>query len=67
MTHADFHNELRLILTSYYEGIVKMVGASGVSQKLANKCPIQLVKDTNGEPPAPPAAGSRRRPSPQIS
>ena len=41
MTLADFHNELRLILTSYYEGIVKMVGASGVSQKLAYKVVVQ--------------------------
>ena len=56
MSLAEFHDEVRLALTSYYEGIVNMEGASGVALKLAYKRPIQRIKDIGREPPAPPAA-----------
>ena len=45
MTIDAFHTELRLALTSYYEGILKMEGASGVVQKLAYKRPIKRLAD----------------------
>uniref|UniRef100_A0A7S0M9I6 Uncharacterized protein n=1 Tax=Cryptomonas curvata TaxID=233186 RepID=A0A7S0M9I6_9CRYP len=51
---ANFHNELRLALTSYYEGIVKLEGTSGVSQKLAYKNPIKRITDASLNIPAPP-------------
>jgi hypothetical protein len=45
MTIDAFHTELRLALTSYYEGILKMEGASGVVQKLAYKRQIKRLAD----------------------
>ena len=45
MTIDAFNTELRLALTSYYEGILKMEGASGVVQKLAYKRPIKRLAD----------------------
>ena len=50
MSLVDFHNELRVVLTSYYEDIVKMDGASGLDQKVAYKRQIKRL-----EVPLPPA------------
>ena len=50
MSLVDFHKELRVVLTSYYEDIVKMDGASGLAQKVAYKRPIKRL-----EVPLPPA------------
>ncbi len=51
MTLAEFHDELRLALTSYYEGIVKMEGASGVVLKVAYKRPIKRLSEIQDPPP----------------
>ncbi len=37
MPLAEFHDELRLALTSYYEGIIKMEGASGINKNQAHQ------------------------------
>ena len=50
MSLVDFHKELRLVSTSYYEDIVKMDGASGLDRKVAYKRPIKRL-----EVPLPPA------------
>ena len=56
----EFHDELRLALTSYYEGIVKMEGASGVTKKVAYKRPIKRIslKIQEQQPPADSDAAS---------
>jgi hypothetical protein len=74
MTIDAFHTELRLALTSYYEGILKMEGASGVVQKLAYKRPIKRLADAGLDIQGPQpdvntaavqaAAGRQRRPPP---
>ena len=51
MTLAEFHDELRLALTSYYEGIVKMEGASCVVLKVAYKRPIKRLSAIQDPPP----------------
>ena len=45
MPLVDFHGEVRLALISYYEGIVKMKGASSVRQKVSYKRFISSIKD----------------------
>ena len=50
MSLVDFHKELRVVLTSYYEDIVKMDGAGGLDRKVAYKRPIKRL-----EVPLPPA------------
>ena len=49
MPLKDFHNELRVVLTSYYEDIVKMDGASGLDKKVGYRRPIKRL-----EVPLPP-------------
>ncbi len=66
MALAHFHNELRLALMSYYEGIVKMEGASGFNKKLAYKCPIKRITDASLdilEPPQQPANDAEAAPA----
>ena len=53
MPLAEFHDELRLALTSYYEGIVKMEGASGINKKVAYKRPIKRISLEIQDPPPP--------------
>ncbi len=53
MPLAEFHDEMRLALTSYYEGIVKMEGASGVVLKEAYKRPIKRIGLEIQDPPPP--------------
>jgi hypothetical protein len=55
MPLAEFHDELRLALTSYYEGIVKMEGASGINKKVAYKRPIKRISLEIIQDPPPPA------------
>ena len=50
MSLVDFHKELRVVLTSYYEDIVKMDGAGGLDRNVAYKRPIKRL-----EVPLPPA------------
>ena len=50
MSRVDFHKELRVVLTSYYEDIVKMDGAGGLDRKVGYKPPIKRL-----EVPLPPA------------
>ena len=55
----EFHDELRLALTSYYEGIVKMEGASGVAKKVVYKRPIKRISfEILLQPPADSDAAS---------
>ena len=42
---TDFHDEVRLALIFYYEGIVDMEGATGVILKMSFKRLIHPVKD----------------------
>ena len=49
----EFHDELRLALTSYYEGIIKMEGASGVAKKVAYIRPIKRISLEIQDPPPP--------------
>jgi len=51
---AKLHDELRLSMISYYEGILKMEGASGVIQKLAYNRPIKPLNDAGLDIPRPP-------------
>ena len=44
MSLVDFHKELRAVLTSYYEDIVKMDGAGGLDRKVAYKRPIKRLE-----------------------
>jgi hypothetical protein len=59
MPLAEFHDELLkkfhdgLALTSYYEGIVKMEGASGINKKVAYKHPIKRISLEIQYPPPP--------------
>ena len=53
MPLAKFHDELRLALTSYYEGIVKMEGASDINKKVAYKRPIKRISLEIQAPPPP--------------
>ena len=53
MPLAEFHDELCLALTSYYEGIVKMEGASGINKKVAYKRPIKRISLEIQAPPPP--------------
>jgi hypothetical protein len=52
MPLAEFHDELRLALTSYYEGI-KMEGAGGITKKVAYKRPIKSMSLEIQDPPPP--------------
>ncbi len=54
MPLPKFHDELRLALTSYYEGIVKMEGTSGINKEVAYKRPIKRIslKIQDSPPPA---------------
>ncbi len=54
--HALFHNELRIAMTSYYEGILKMPGVSGVVNKASYKRPIKRMTDGDIDVQAPPPA-----------
>ena len=58
ITFAVFHNELelRVAVTSYYEGILKMPGASGVLNKASYKRPIEPMADCDIDVQAPPPA-----------
>ena len=51
MSLVGFHKELCVVLTSYYEDIVKMDGAGGLDRKVAYKRPVKRL-----EVP-PPSAG----------
>ncbi len=67
MTFAVFHNELQVAMTSYYEGILKMPGASGVLNKVSYKRPIKCIADGGidvQELPAATEAAAARPPRP---
>ena len=60
MSLVDFHKELRLVLTSYYEDIVKMDGAGGLDRKVGYKRPIkrlEVLQPSAGEGAAAEADG----------
>ena len=54
MDLASFHDELRIAMTSYYEGILKMPGVSGVANKASYKRPIKRMTDGDVDVQAPP-------------
>jgi hypothetical protein len=62
--YALFHDELRMAMTSYYEGILKMPGVSGVVNKASYERPIKSMTRTDGDihvqapPPATDAAAA---------
>jgi len=56
MDLASFHDELRIAMTSYYEGILKMPGVSGVANKASYKRPIKRMTDGDVDVQAPPPA-----------
>ena len=56
MDLALFHAELRIAMTSYYEGILKMPGVSGVVNKTSYKRPIKPMTDGDDDVQAPPPA-----------
>ena len=56
MTLAVFHNELRVAMTSYYEDILKMPGASDVPNKVSYKRPLKRIADGGIDVQEPPPA-----------
>ena len=66
MPLAEFHDELRLALTSYYEGIFKMEGASGINKKVAYKRPIKRISLEIQDPP-PQAHGADSEAAPAAA
>ena len=73
MDLASFHDELRIAMTSYYEGILKMPGVSGVANKASYKRPIKRMTDGDVDVQAPPsepgaaaAPASRSQPNSSV-
>jgi hypothetical protein len=61
---ALFHEELRIAMTSYYEGILKMPGVSGVANKASYKRPFKRMTDGDVDVHAPaPATGAAANPA----
>ena len=61
---AMFHEELRIAMTSYYEGILKMPGVSGVANKASYKRPFKRMTDGDVDVHAPaPATGAAANPA----